>query len=340
MYSALVASGHYLPAIGIATEIINHWFGEYPEWYLKRGSMYLELGEFEKAIKDYEFAVSLPTFAYESNSDKSDYLNSLCWFLSLTGNAEDGFPHCEESVNLELNIHNIDSRGLTYALLGRTEEAIADFNQLFELVETDPSLDDEWIEFRREWVLELEAGKNPFTEEFLDKLLADEVNPDIVKEPNLLMTEDYIRTNFSQVIQKHWGVNSEGVRDIEGAPVELLLLLDSDECIVDVHLVGPPEPLYFTAVLSFETRCSLETVEYYGTEFIYILLHNPLEMPESSQFGRGVFWFYNDAYNAFMGNPSEQITLNGLVFTALRATYDDGEYNQIIVSTNPNFINR
>ena len=95
-----------------------------------------------------------------------DAWNSLCWQGSLNKFAKEVMFACENAVKLAPDSHNIrDSRGLARALTGDYQGAIADFEAY--IAETD---DKESKAQRQGWVKVLREGKNPFTEEELEKL--------------------------------------------------------------------------------------------------------------------------------------------------------------------------
>ncbi|PSB43229.1 hypothetical protein C7B80_24930 [Cyanosarcina cf. burmensis CCALA 770] len=94
--------------------------------------------------------------------------NKLCWYGSLHGHANEVMNACEKAVALEP--HNglyRDSRGVSRALTGNISGAIDDFQAYMqstgELVEQ--------YHQRKSWISMLQAGKNPFTPEELNKLL-------------------------------------------------------------------------------------------------------------------------------------------------------------------------
>jgi len=76
---------------------------------------------------------------------------------------------CEKAVAKEPEHGGIlDSRGLARALTGDTAGAISDFQAY-----VDWTKNDEWKAKRQQWIDELRAGKNPFTEEVLEGLLEE-----------------------------------------------------------------------------------------------------------------------------------------------------------------------
>jgi WD40 repeat protein len=93
-------------------------------------------------------------------------LNSFCWFGSLKGYAPQVLTYCDRAVDLApFNAAIRDSRGLARALTGDYAGAIEDFQFC---VENDDS--EEFVRQRQEWILELQAGRNPITPEVLEGL--------------------------------------------------------------------------------------------------------------------------------------------------------------------------
>jgi thioredoxin-like negative regulator of GroEL len=89
-------------------------------------------------------------------------LNTLCWFGSLWNNAETVLKYCEQAVALEpKNWNYLDSRGIARALMGKSSEAIEDF-QAF----VNGTSDVEQRQQRQRWIEALRAGEDdPFTSE-------------------------------------------------------------------------------------------------------------------------------------------------------------------------------
>ena len=94
--------------------------------------------------------------------------NLLCWNGSLHRHAADVMFACEKAVELEPENASIrDSRGLARALTGDKEGAINDFQ---DFIDERPY--PEGVEQRKKWIQELNAGRDPFTEdEVLENLL-------------------------------------------------------------------------------------------------------------------------------------------------------------------------
>jgi tetratricopeptide (TPR) repeat protein len=133
-------------------------------WY-NRGLSYMALGEAydEQTLADLRRAQVLQPDAPGPN-------NALCWQLSLVGRPEEALPYCDAAVETDPTAYSRDSRGLAYALLGRTEEAIADFEAFVAWVEEQPGEPDPHSARCQEWIEALRAGRNPFDEETLRAL--------------------------------------------------------------------------------------------------------------------------------------------------------------------------
>jgi WD40 repeat protein len=94
-------------------------------------------------------------------------LSALCWHGSTQGSAAQVLSYCDRAVALAPEDGDIrDSRGLARALTGDYEGAIADFQAFLNTL----IIDDQLIRQRQEWIVELQAGKNPFTQDVLDHL--------------------------------------------------------------------------------------------------------------------------------------------------------------------------
>ncbi|BAY12459.1 nSTAND1 domain-containing NTPase [Calothrix sp. NIES-2098] len=119
-------------------------------------------GDFKKAISAYAKAEKIDP----KLEIAADDWNILCWDGSLYGYAANVMFACEKAVTLAPKNGDIrDSRGLARALTGYSKGAIADFQAFIQW-----SNDSEQKSKRQAWVNDLKAGKNPFTEEELQKL--------------------------------------------------------------------------------------------------------------------------------------------------------------------------
>jgi tetratricopeptide (TPR) repeat protein len=137
--------------------------------HLNRGLAYFALGEAydQQSLTDLQQAQTLQPDAPGPN-------NALCWELSLLGQPEDALPYCESAVATDSTARSRDSRGLTYALLGRTEEAISDFEAFLTWLDTQPEdTQARYSASRRAWIEALRSGHNPFNLETLRALRAE-----------------------------------------------------------------------------------------------------------------------------------------------------------------------
>jgi tetratricopeptide (TPR) repeat protein len=163
-------SGDYANALVIYNDLVS----AVPDPTLRvlRADTYDRLGNFEAAIADYLVAVDLGF--NEEVIPKTVVHNNLCWDLGITGQPEKALPYCEQAVEAEPSSQHRDSRGVTYAQLGKFEEASADFQAVVDDLKgaTDPTLKAIAAE-RQEWLKVLKAGKNPITPEVLAKLRAE-----------------------------------------------------------------------------------------------------------------------------------------------------------------------
>jgi tetratricopeptide (TPR) repeat protein len=134
--------------------------------YFNRGLAYFALGEAhdQQSLTDLQQAQTLQPDAPGPN-------NALCWELSLLGQPEDALPYCESAVATDSTARSRDSRGLTYALLGRTEEAISDFEAFLAWLEMQPEdTQARYSDSRQAWLEVLQSGRNPFSRETLQAL--------------------------------------------------------------------------------------------------------------------------------------------------------------------------
>jgi len=119
-----------------------------------RATAYLDKGERDRAIQDYDRAIQLnPRYsnafngrgvAYQDKGDNEhalqDYseairldpmnanaFNGRCWLRAAVGQLESALADCNESLKLRPgNSNTLDSRGFVYLRLGRWDEAFAD----------------------------------------------------------------------------------------------------------------------------------------------------------------------------------------------------------------------
>jgi len=134
--------------------------------HFNRGLAYFALGPNydEQSLADLRQA-------HELQPDAPEPSNSLCWELSLLDQAPDALPYCDSAVAADPTALSHDSRGLAYALLGRTEDAIRDFEAFLAWLDTQPEATQTRYSTRRQaWIEALREGENPFTQETLQAL--------------------------------------------------------------------------------------------------------------------------------------------------------------------------
>ncbi|MBN1991575.1 MAG: protein kinase [Anaerolineae bacterium] len=130
-----------------------------------RANALLQTGDRRGALAAYSRVVDW------AGETQDVYLNSLiCWQGSLEGLAEIVLPACEYAVQLAPTDGALrDNRGLAYALTGSYPDAIADF-KYFVTWSKETGLYQPYGRRREAWIIELEAGRNPFNADLLESL--------------------------------------------------------------------------------------------------------------------------------------------------------------------------
>jgi WD40 repeat protein len=131
--------------------------------FIQRGEKLAKEGNVKDALTTYEKAQEFdPDLQILPKS-----WNNLCRHGSLNGSAKEAMFACEKAVNLAPNnVYIRDSRGLARALIGDNPGAIEDFQAFVKY----PGISKKYTEKRQGWIKELQAGKNPFTDEVLQEL--------------------------------------------------------------------------------------------------------------------------------------------------------------------------
>lgn len=319
--------GYYRWSIGLANAMIDTWLGDYPNIYVLRAESYTKLGNFEQATKDLETAVELP-YLDDPEINLSMY-NNLCWYLGINGEAERALPHCEkvmalaEETESTLNptVMYVDSRGLVYGMLGRTEEAITDFERVLSWAEENPGgLPAEMAASRQEWLDTLKQGENPFSSEVLEQLRTEAIDPLAYPEPEML--EDYSRQHFVDILEKDgFFLVESGVEDND-LEYEFYGLM-SGECMIGVVLLGPEDEI-------IQARMVLNGCEEY--QYIpelrwfakLLMLNNPREDIDCIQMGEWYAWELTELQNLVEGEIRKtDFSVGNVEFTAVRE--DDPE---------------
>ncbi|WP_287267145.1 hypothetical protein [Moorena sp. SIO3A2] len=143
---------------------------------VKQGDNLAKQGKIAQAISTYKEAQQLdPNLEISSQS-----WNYICYFGSLHGYATNVMDICEKAVAKEPENGLLkEGRGLARALTGDTAGAISDFQAFLEWIDQRyssmgnhgriPGLQS-YKKQQQQWIDELRAGKNPFTEEVLKSL--------------------------------------------------------------------------------------------------------------------------------------------------------------------------
>jgi hypothetical protein len=100
--------------------------------------------------------------------------NRLCWFGSLWDQAAAALHACEQAVTLAPDNGRIrDSHGVARALTGDYNGAIADLQSFLTWGEAQ-QLDVALLAKRQNWIVALQAGRNPFDTATLETLRREE----------------------------------------------------------------------------------------------------------------------------------------------------------------------
>lgn len=225
---SLYKAGKYEMASVIYTEMLSH--NPDPLIYALRADAYDRLGDIDAASADYLAALELGTTEY-------GVLNNLCWNLAITGQAEKALPYCEQAVEADPSSQCRDSRGVAYAQLGKTQEALADFQAVVDDMKdsTDPSLKAIATE-RQTWITSLEKGVNPITPEVLAQL-RDETK-DVVATSTPVSGTFVVSRAAVQESAGEAGFTF-GEVDVSGGEETLTGNREDGDCSTSLKLVGP-----------------------------------------------------------------------------------------------------
>ena len=99
---------------------------------------------------------------------------ALCRYYSLVENPQQAIAHCDTAVASDPSGRRRGDRGITLALLGRTEEAIEDLQLFLEyLIENDADGFAQLAPSRQAWIETLKRGEDPFNQAILMDLLSE-----------------------------------------------------------------------------------------------------------------------------------------------------------------------
>ncbi len=125
--------------------------------HFNRALTFSELGELNRSLDDLRRAQEL-------DPNEPAYNRSLCWQLAVSGLPEEALPYCDLAVANDPQGLSRNSRGLVNALLGRSERAIADFEEFLSWVDesTKESCAQHYRSSRKSWIEALKAGEDLF----------------------------------------------------------------------------------------------------------------------------------------------------------------------------------
>ncbi len=143
-----------------------------PAAYFNRGLVHSELGDWNRSLSDLRRAQEL-------RPHEPAYSSTLCWQLAVSGEPGEALAYCDAAVASDPEGLARNSRGLANALLGRTQQAIGDFEAFLAWVDasSSDSCRAHYRPSRTSWIEDLKAGGNPFDAETLNELRARPIPP-------------------------------------------------------------------------------------------------------------------------------------------------------------------
>ena len=143
-----------------------------PVAYFNRGLVYSEMDDWVRSISDLRRAQEL------SPNDVT-FNRILCWQMAVMGDPDGALPYCERAIAHDPSGQAREGRGLAYALMGRLEKAIAEFEAFLAWVDTSPkdSCRSYYGPSRMDWIEKLRSGDSPFDSETLRDLRIRPVSP-------------------------------------------------------------------------------------------------------------------------------------------------------------------
>ena len=174
--------------------------------YVNRGNAYLQRGQFgdlERAGEEYARAIELEpksATAYynrglvlsallgpsEDWTDSTNDLlraqeleprnfafnNTLCWQLGVQRRPDEALPYCNVALEERPEGLVLDSLGLVYAVMGKHDEAVTNFESFLAWVGTSQkdTCSSHYQPSRITWINDLKAGVDPFNDELLREL--------------------------------------------------------------------------------------------------------------------------------------------------------------------------
>ena len=153
-------------AIDTYSEILSYSFQDEDKKtvYALRAEAYDAIGDHKAALEDY-------LVAYELGYESAMMINNICLDFALVGEPEKGLPFCDEAVEKYHSKFRKDRRGIAYALLGNSDAAVEDFQDVVDSLENATGVYANSIfRSRMEWLEALNEGENPFKTELLEEL--------------------------------------------------------------------------------------------------------------------------------------------------------------------------
>jgi tetratricopeptide (TPR) repeat protein len=90
--------------------------------YYKRGQLYAQHGDFQRAIKDFDQTLRL-------NPKDAEALNNRCWARAVVGELQPALKDCNDALQIRPRyLDAFDSRGFVSLKLGQPSKAIADYD--------------------------------------------------------------------------------------------------------------------------------------------------------------------------------------------------------------------
>jgi hypothetical protein len=101
--------------------------------YYKRGQLYAQHGDFNRAAKDFDEAIRLEPRDAEA-------LNNRCWARAMIGELRPALKDCDAALEIRPRyVDALDSRGLVNLKLGQLNNAIADYDAALRINPKHPS---------------------------------------------------------------------------------------------------------------------------------------------------------------------------------------------------------
>ena len=125
--------------------------------YFNRGLVYSDLEDWERSTADLRAA-------QERDPRDAAFNNTLCWQLGVQHQPEAALPYCNLALADDPEGPARDSRGLVNAVMGRTDEAIKDFQTFLDWVDTSvkETCRPYYRPSRESWIATLQSGGSPF----------------------------------------------------------------------------------------------------------------------------------------------------------------------------------